>query len=168
MICAVRSGPPLNRPLLPVLLTAVVANRPVAIAPHVPPIPWTPNVSRESSKPNFGFRTTAREQRAAAPAPTRIDAIGVTNPAAGVMPTRPATAPEAAPRAVGAPRWAHSMNIQVRAAAAVAVFVATKATVLSCPAATALPALKPNQPNPRRPVPRRVIVRLWGRNSSLG
>ena len=38
-----------------------------------------------------------------ATAPMTMAAIGVTKPAAGVIATRPATAPEAAPRTVGLP-----------------------------------------------------------------
>ena len=39
---------------------------------------------------------------------------------AGVTATKPATSPEANPKAVGLPRWAHSAAIQLRAAAAAA------------------------------------------------
>ena len=84
-------------------------------------------------------------------------AIGVTNPAAGVIATRPATAPVAAPSTVGLPRELHSMSIQPRAAAAVAVFVLMKALTASPLAASALPALNPNQPNQSRPAPITVI-----------
>src|SRR5207245_6749721 len=86
----------------------------------------------------------------------------LTNPEAGVIATRPATAPAAAPRALGC-RLCHQLTVnQVRAAIAVAVFVTTKALVASWPAATALPALKPNQPNQRRLAPRTVMVASWG------
>ena len=54
-------------------------------------------------------------------------AIGVTKPAAGVIPTKPATAPDAAPSTVGFPRELHSVSIQPSAAAAAAVFVVVKA-----------------------------------------
>src|SRR5262245_61266309 len=94
--------------------------------------------------------------------------IGLTKPAAGVIPTSPATPPEAAPSTFGSPRSHHSRNIHASAAAAAAVFVATNATTLNFPAPSALPALNPNHPNHRRPVPSRVIVRLWGRMSSEG
>src|SRR5437867_12725568 len=98
----------------------------------------------------------------------RIAEIGLTKPAAGVIPTSPATAPEAAPRTFGSPRSHHSRNIHASAADAAAVFVATNATTLSLPALKALPALNPNHPNHRRPVPSSVIVRLCGRMSSDG
>src|SRR5437762_875769 len=88
--------------------------------------------------------------------------IGPTNPEAGVIATRPATAPDAAPSTVGLPRLAHSVNIQLRAAAAAAVFVARKALAARPLASSALPALKPNQPNHSRAAPMTVIGRLWG------
>ena len=66
--------------------------------------------------------------------------MGPTNPEAGVIATSPATAPLAAPRTVGLPLEIHSVNIQERAAAAVARWVTTKALVVSLLAAMALPA----------------------------
>src|SRR5512139_172531 len=87
---------------------------------------------------------------------------GITKPEAGVMATSPATQPDAAPRTVGFPRWNHSAKVHERVAAAAAMWVATNADVDSSPAASALPALKPNQPNQRMAAPRTVIGRLWG------
>src|SRR3989337_26211 len=87
---------------------------------------------------------------------------GPTKPAAGVMATSPATAPEAAPRTVGLPRCTHSANIQESIAADAAIWVTTNALVERPPAARALPALNPNQPNQRIPAPKTVIGRLWG------
>ena len=69
-----------------------------------------------------------------------------TYPDAGVMATRPATAPDAIPRTLGLPLAAHSVNIQPSAAAAVAIWVASIAMPARPSAATADPALKPNQP----------------------
>src|SRR5438132_10806265 len=97
-----------------------------------------------------------------APTPMRSDDIGPTNPDAGVMATNPATAPLAAPRTVGFPRYIHSITIHDRAAAAVALFVTTNALVANPPAATALPALNPNHPNHSRLAPKTVIGRLCG------
>src|SRR5215470_960730 len=94
--------------------------------------------------------------------------IGFTNPDAGVMATSPATAPEIAPSTLGLPLRIHSANIQARAAAAVAKCVATKALVASADAATALPALNPNQPTQSRHAPMTLSTRLWGRICSLG
>src|SRR4030043_1774962 len=87
---------------------------------------------------------------------------GPTKPEAGVMATSPATAPEATPRTVGLPRYTHSAIIHERAAAAVEIWVTTKALVAREPDATALPPLKPNHPNQRSAAPSRVMVRLWG------
>src|SRR5574341_843289 len=98
--------------------------------------------------------------------PIQIEEIGPTNPAAGVIATSPATAPLAAPSTVGFPRYAHSTNIQVNAAEAVAVFVTTNALVASAPDATALPALKPNHPNHSNEAPSTVSGRLCGVNAS--
>src|SRR5919108_2743668 len=99
---------------------------------------------------------------APAPKPITIAPITLTKPEAGVMATSPATAPAAAPSTLGC-RLCHQLTvIQVRAAIAVAVFVTTKALVARAPAVTALPALKPNQPNQSRQAPRTVIVASCG------
>jgi hypothetical protein len=50
-----------------------------------------------------------------------IEAIGPTNPEAGVIATNPATAPEAAPTVDGLPVCAQEINIQVKAAVPVAI-----------------------------------------------
>ena len=50
--------------------------------------------------------------------PSASAGIGCTNPAAGVMQTRPATAPEQAPSTLGLPRVIHSMPAQATAPAA--------------------------------------------------
>ena len=62
------------------------------------------------------------------------------------MATRPATAPEMMPSTRGLPRATHSANIQASAAAAVAIWVTAIAMPARPLAATAEPALKPNQP----------------------
>jgi len=80
-----------------------------------------------------------------------------TNPDAGVMATSPATAPQAAPRTLTLPLWRWLASTQVMVAAAAAVLVTMKAFAARPLAATADPALKPNQPNHRRPAPRTVI-----------
>ena len=59
--------------------------------------------------------------------PMTIAPIGVTNPAAGVMATSPATAPVQAPRTVPLPLCSHSIIIQANAATAAAVLVLTNA-----------------------------------------
>src|SRR5215510_1150906 len=87
---------------------------------------------------------------------------GPTYPEAGVIATSPATAPEAAPSTVGLPRVVHSVNIQPRAAAAAAVLVARNALTARPLASSALPALKPNQPNQNSAAPITVMGRLCG------
>ena len=71
---------------------------------------------------------------------------GATKPAAGVIATSPATAPEMMPSTLGLPALTHSANIQASAAAAVAIWVTAMAMPAVPLAATAEPALKPNQP----------------------
>src|SRR5579885_1753117 len=86
--------------------------------------------------------------------PIAMLATGPTKPLAGVIATRPHTAPVAVAIALGFLFSAQLRVIQVRAAAAAAVLVVTKALRESGDAARALPALKPNQPNQRSAAPR--------------
>ena len=95
-------------------------------------------------------------------------AQGATYPAAGVIATSPATSPEATPSAVGFPRCRHSTTSHPMAPPAAPRCVVMKARAASCPLASALPALKPNQPNQRRPAPVSVIVRSWGNDRCRG
>src|SRR6185437_7276419 len=81
----------------------------------------------------------------------------VTKPDAGVIATRPATAPHAAPSTLTLRLWAYAIRTQLIVAAAAAVFVTTSAFAARPPAVSAEPALKPNQPNHRRPAPSTVI-----------
>src|SRR5579864_6435275 len=92
---------------------------------------------------------------------------GPTKPEAGVIATRPATAPEQTPTTVGLPRCAHSTNIQVRPAIAVARCVTVIAMPACIPALTAEPALKPNQPTQRSEAPIMVSTILCGGAVSL-
>src|SRR5262245_59188803 len=87
---------------------------------------------------------------------------GFTNPAAGVMQTSPATAPEQAPRMLGFPRASHSAPDQASTPAAVARCVDTNALTASGLEDTALPALKPNHPTHSSAAPMVVYVRLCG------
>lgn len=48
-LCKQQMGIAIKRPLAPSGLMSTVAQRPVAIEPQVPPTPWMPNASRESS-----------------------------------------------------------------------------------------------------------------------
>src|SRR5208283_1134002 len=77
-----------------------------------------------------------------------------TYPAAGVMATSPATAPETKPSELGLPPCAQETSSHAMAATAVAVLVVTKAFTARPFAATALPALNPNQPNHSSTAPR--------------
>src|ERR1700682_5360627 len=88
--------------------------------------------------------------------------IGPTNPAAGVIATRTATAPDIAPRALARPFLIHSATLQLSAAAAAAKCVATKALVASEFEASALPALNPNHPTHSKQAPMKLSTRLCG------
>src|SRR5512141_3150775 len=89
-----------------------------------------------------------------------------TNPDAGVIATRPATAPLAKPSEAGRP-LIQLMAIQDRAPAAAAVLVTTKALAARPFAPMALPALKPNQPNQSSEAPSRASGMLLGSMISL-
>src|SRR6185503_7904144 len=93
--------------------------------------------------------------------PIRIAAIGVTNPAAGVIATRPTTAPVTIPSTLGL-LSRQLRNIHTTAAAAAAVLVVTRAWTANPFAARALPPLKPNHPIHNRPAPRTVKGILLG------
>src|SRR5688572_7082520 len=97
-------------------------------------------------------------------APRKIAFIGLMNPAAGVIATRPTTIAVAAPTAVGLPDRIRSNVVQMTSVAAGASIVVTKARLAIGPATSALPALKPNHPNQRRPAPRRTNGTLCGRS----
>ena len=86
----------------------------------------------------------------------QIAAMPPTNPAHGVMATSPATAPDAAPSVVACPPRSRSNSSQLSMAAAAAMWVLMSACAAMPLAASADPALKPNQPNQRMPVPSRV------------
>src|SRR5688572_4698462 len=122
-------------------------NTPVRMAPRMPPMQCTPNTSSESSYPSI-FLSPEQAQRQTTPAmtPIAMAPIGPTQPQAGVMATRPATAPEAAPSIVGEPLVIHSTNNQPRVAAAVARMVLANTRVAKPFASRFEPTLKPNQP----------------------
>src|ERR1700747_2269671 len=88
--------------------------------------------------------------------------IGWTKPAAGVMATRPATAPEMPPSALGLPCRIHSPTIHPIAAYAAARWVVTNALVASGPEESAEPALNPNQPTHRRQAPMKLSTTECG------
>src|SRR5215831_4808942 len=99
--------------------------------------------------------------------PMAREPAGPTKPDAGVMATRPATAPVQIPTTVGLPRMAHSTNIHVKAAVAVATCVTVIAMPACRPADTADPALKPNQPTHSSEAPMNVSTMLWAGPVSL-
>src|SRR5229473_1311607 len=101
-----------------------------------------------------------------AAAPISIAGNGFTKPEAGVIATRPATAPEIPPSTLGLPVPTHSAAIHPSAAAAAPKCVATKALVASGEAASALPALNPNHPTHSRHAPTVLNTRLCGRIGS--
>src|ERR1043166_1697917 len=91
----------------------------------------------------------------------------VTNPQAGVITTKPATAPEQKPSTLGFPRVIHSAIGQTNEATAVASVVVMNAFAATPSAATALPALKPYQPTHNMPVPTIHNTMLCGCIGSL-
>ena len=94
--------------------------------------------------------------------PITIAEIGLTNPEAGVMVANPAIEPVTIPNTVGLPLRIHSKNAQLKPAAAAAVLVAIKALTAIPFTASALPALKPYQPNHKSAVPKTTKGRLCG------
>src|SRR5690348_7986242 len=98
------------------------------------------------------------------PATKPISAAGSgwTKPEAGVIATRPATAPEIAPSTLGLPDFIHSAPTQPSVAAAAPKCVATKALVARPEADSALPALNPNHPTHNRLAPMKLKTKLCG------
>src|ERR1700730_1265789 len=94
--------------------------------------------------------------------------MGATNPAAGVIATNTATAPEIAPSALARPFLTHSATLQLNAAAAAAKCVATNALVASGLEAKALPALNPNHPTHNKHAPIKLRTKLCGGMGCLG
>src|SRR5512134_3714610 len=105
--------------------------------------------------------TPHRQTRPAAKPMTNAPGMP-TLPAAGVIATRPATAPDAAPSIEGLPLKSHSPSDHDSTAHAVARNVLTKASAAELPASSADPALNPNQPTHRSEAPIMVSARLCG------
>src|SRR6185369_2901988 len=103
---------------------------------------------------------TAVKQITPPPRPMAIAESGLTNPEPGVMATRPATAPDAAPSTVGLPDTIHSARTQPSVALAAAMCVTTNAFVASPLAPNADPALNPNQPTHSNAAPKPANGRL--------
>src|ERR1043165_2197485 len=100
--------------------------------------------------------------------PMIIAPVLVTKPHAGVITTRPATAPEQKPRILGLPRKTYSAIAHTNDATAVAIVVVMNAFAATPSAATALPALKPYQPTQSMPVPIEQSTMLCGGIGSFG
>jgi len=79
--------------------------------------------------------------------------IGPTKPDAGVMVPRPATMPVTTPNIEGLPYFFHSTHIHASAPAEAPMWVVSIAMPAEPFAASALPALKPNQPTHNMPAP---------------
>src|SRR6476660_9605260 len=97
-----------------------------------------------------------------------IAPIGLTNPAAGVIATSPTTMAVAQPTAVGLPERIASRNVHTRSVAAGASMVVVNARAAIPLAATALPALKPNQPHHSNPAPSSTNGTLCGSSEDEG
>src|SRR5689334_21192785 len=97
-----------------------VPTNPINTQPRMPPTRCTPTTSSESSRPNLNFRPTAYAQPVPATTPTTSAPTVLTAPQAGVIATRPATTPEAAPSEVALPCKTRSISSQPSIAAMVA------------------------------------------------
>src|SRR5688500_2492596 len=92
----------------------------------------------------------------------------LTAPHEGVIATRPATIPDAAPSEVALPSRMRSVSSHASMAAAVATVVVTKVEPAVPLEAVAEPALKPYQPNHSSPAPSITNGRLCGRIGVVG
>src|SRR3989344_7034355 len=129
----------------------------------MPLTPWQANTSRVSSSAVLSMRQLAITfETKPAIKPITIAADTSTKPEAGVIATKPQTAPIAIPVAVGFPFIIQSYIIQLRAANAAATFVTTNALTARPLAASAEPALNPNHPNHKRVAPRITNGMLFG------
>src|SRR6188508_3892438 len=90
------------------------------------------------------------------------------NPAAGVIATKPTTIAVAHPTAVGLPERIRSRKVQTTSVPAGASMVVTNARAAIGLAASALPALNPNQPNHSKPEPRSTSGTLCGSSDDDG
>ena len=141
---------------------------PVANAPKMPPTACTPKTSSASSTLSiFLSPVTPHKQITPASRPMISAPIRPTLPAAGVMATRPATAPDAPPNIDGLPLRNHSAKVHDNTAAAAATNVFMKAKPAVPLASNAEPALKPNQPTHNSDAPTIVNVNECGGNASL-
>src|SRR5260370_42591786 len=99
--------------------------------------------------------------------PMTIAPVGSTYPHAGVITTKPATAPEQNPSTLAFPRNTYSSIAHVNDATAVASVVVVKAYAAMPSAPSALPALKPYQPTQSTPAPTMQSTMIGGAMISL-
>src|SRR6516165_6861978 len=144
------------------------ASRPTSSVPARPPTRCTPTTSSESSKPSLNFSPHASAHTTPATKPTTRAPSALTDEHDGVMATRPATMPDAAPSVVALPSRMRSVSIQPSMAVAVAIVVVMKVDPAAPLALVAEPALNPYQPNHSNPAPSITNGRLCGRNSVVG
>jgi hypothetical protein len=100
-------------------------------------------------------------------APMMTPCQGSTNPDAGVMVARPATAPVISPSTEGFRRVHHSNNIQLSAPAEAARWVAMIANAARALAPSADPPAKPSQPIHSMPMPITANDKSCGAKLSL-
>src|SRR5690606_4798423 len=110
---------------------------------------------------------TPHTQIAPAASPITSPPPGPTKPAAGVMPTSPATAPEIAPSREGRPFTFHSTRSQASTPPEEASSVLKNAAAKLSDAPNAEPALKPNHPTQSKDAPIIAMGRLCGCIDSL-
>src|SRR5262249_59553334 len=87
--------------------------------------------------------------------------FAATYPQAGVITTRPATAPEQNPSTLGFPCRVYSSMAHVNEATAVASVVVMNAFAAIPSGASALPALQPYHPTHSKPAPTMQSTLLW-------
>src|ERR1700722_6403410 len=103
-----------------------------------------------------------------AAAPSTTAPSGPTLPAAGVMVASPAMVPVTAPTRLGLPNDIHSITIHTKVAVAAERCVVSIAMPASALEASALPALKPNQPTQSSGAPTITIQGACGGRTDFG
>src|SRR6187397_377912 len=147
----------------PVPPSATAANTPVSNEPMTPPTPCTGETSSESSISSRRLRNcVAKKHTEPAMSPMATAPNGPTKPDAGVMVPSPATMPVTTPNVDGLPYFFHSTNIHDSAPADAPMCVVSMAMPADPFAASALPALNPNQPTHNMPAPATASGRLCG------
>src|SRR4051812_5331943 len=142
---------------------ATAPNTPVSKLPSTPPTPCTGETSSESSISSLRLSScVAKKHTKPAHAPMTMAPSGPTKPDAGVIVPKPATMPVTTPSIDGLPYFFHSIIIHASAPADAPMCVVNIAMPAEPFAASALPALKPNQPTHSMPAPVTAYGRLCG------